>query len=151
MSYRVSVRTDASFVQNTTGLAAAARAALAHESAAAGDVSIVLTDEGRIREMNRSYAGTDAATDVLSFADGDSDPDSGRVYFGDVIICVPVAEVQAARAEHSLDDELALLTVHGVLHLLGHDHARPAEQRIMWTAQADILGQLGRPNGAGES
>lgn len=146
MSYRASVHADASFAQNTTGLAAAARAALAHESAAAGDVSIILTDESRIREMNRAYAGSDAPTDVLSFGDGETDPDSGRVYFGDVVICVPVAMSQAARSNHPLGDELALLTVHGILHLLGHDHAEPADQEKMWTAQADILGKLGRLN-----
>lgn len=151
MSYRASVHADASFAQNTSGLAAAARAALAHEFAAAGDVTIVLTDESRIREMNRAYAGNDAPTDVLSFADGETDPDSGRVYFGDVVICVPVAELQAARSKHSLDDELALLTVHGILHLLGYDHARPAEQEKMWTAQDDILAKLSRPNIVGES
>jgi probable rRNA maturation factor len=143
VSYRASVRADPSFVHDTTGLAAAARAALAHESSAPGDVSIILTDEGRIREMNRSYAGTDIPTDVLSFADGEADPDSGRVYFGDVVICVPVAEAQARRAEHPLVDELSLLTVHGVLHLLGHDHAQRVERQRMWAAQAEILSQLG--------
>lgn len=146
MSHRAAVHADTAFAQNTAGLEAVARAALEHEAAADGDVSIVLTDENRIREMNRAYAGADAPTDVLSFADGEIDPDSGRVYFGDIIICVPVAEVQAARSKHSLDDELALLTVHGILHLLGYDHARPSEQREMWTVQEAILGQLGHTN-----
>ncbi len=151
MSYRASVRADPAFVHDTTGLAAAARAALAHESPAPGDVSIVLTDEGRIRELNRSYTGTDAPTDVLSFTDGEVDPDSGRVYFGDVVICVPVAEAQARRADHPLGDELTLLTVHGVLHLLGLDHTRGVEQRRMWAAQVEILAQLGHSDGLGAS
>ena len=149
MSYRASVRADPLFVHDTTGLAAAARAALAHESSAPGDVSIILTDEGRIREMNRSYAGTDSSTDVLSFADGEADPDSGRVYFGDVVICVPMAEAQARRADHPLVDELSLLTIHGVLHLLGHDHSQRVERQRMWAAQAEILSQLGLSGVAG--
>jgi probable rRNA maturation factor len=99
--------------------------------------------------MNRSYAGTDSSTDVLSFADGEADPDSGRVYFGDVVICVPMAAAQARRADHPLVDELSLLTIHGVLHLLGHDHSQRVERQRMWAAQAEILSQLGLSGVAG--
>ncbi|MCJ7708652.1 MAG: rRNA maturation RNase YbeY, partial [Anaerolineales bacterium] len=68
---------------------------------------------------------------------------TGLVYFGDVIIAVPVAMAQASEAKHPPAAELALLTVHGVLHLLGHDHADPQERGRMESAQTAILARLG--------
>ncbi len=139
MIYRASVRADPGYGRQANGLADAARATLEHESASSGDVAVVLTSEEHIRELNRSFRAEDSATDVLSFPDGQTDPDTGRVYFGDVILCVPIAEAQARRAGHSLQSELQLLTVHGVLHLLGHDHATRSERLKMWAAQDEVL------------
>jgi len=120
----------------------AAQAALAHESAE-GDISVVLADNPRLRELNREYLGIDAPTDVLSFPASETDPETGAHYLGDILISVPRAEEQAQSAGHALEAEVQLLVVHGVLHLLGYDHAEAKEKAKMWKAQAEILGSLG--------
>ena len=112
------------------------------------NLSVVLTDSRRLRKLNRDYLGIDAPTDVLSFpaseSDGsETDPETGARYLGDILISVPYAAKSARQAGHPLEAELQLLVVHGVLHLLGHDHARPREKTRMWKAQREILTQLG--------
>ncbi len=103
------------------------------------DVSIVIENDKKLKELNRNYLGIDAATDVLSFALDEKDPESGRLYLGDVIISFPRVQAQSELAGHSVMDELDLLAVHGVLHLLGYDHAEPPAKERMWNAQAQIL------------
>ena len=112
------------------------------------DLSVVLTDNRRLHKLNRDYLGVDAPTDVLSFPASESDgseidPETGARYIGDILISVPYAAKGAKQAGHPLESELQLLVVHGVLHLLGHDHAKPKEKTKMWKAQAEILTQLG--------
>ena len=132
----------------------AARAALKHQQASTKtNLSIVLTDNRRLRKLNRDYLGIDAPTDVLSFpaseADGSEtdgseiDPETGARYLGDILISIPYARKSAKQTGHSLEAEVQLLVVHGVLHLLGHDHARPREKTRMWKAQREILESLG--------
>ena len=106
-------------------------------------LTVVITGEAEIRELNRQYRGLDVPTDVLSFHAGYLDPEDGSTYLGDVIISVPQAQVQAETRGHPLSDEVQLLVVHGTLHLLGYDHADPEEKARMWAAQAAILAQLG--------
>jgi probable rRNA maturation factor len=96
-----------------------------------------------MRALNRSYLGIDAPTDVLAFPASELDPETGRRYLGDVLLSLPRAERQAKDAGHGLEAELQLLVVHGVLHLLGYDHASPDEKARMWAAQAEVLGRLG--------
>ena len=107
------------------------------------NVSIVLTDNRRLRKLNRDYLGIDAPTDVLSFPASELDPETGARYIGDILISIPYAAKGAKKAGNSLEAELQLLIVHGVLHLLGHDHAKPREKAKMWKAQHEILTQLG--------
>jgi len=122
----------------------AAQAALEHESRSVDDeLTIVLTDDQRLQELNRDYLGIDAPTDVLSFPAAETDPETGTPYIGDILISVPRARAQAESAGHALEAEMQLLVVHGVLHLLGHDHARSEEKARMWKAQAEILEGLG--------
>jgi probable rRNA maturation factor len=122
----------------------AAEAALQHVTGATdGDLSLVLTDDAQLHDLNRRFRQIDAPTDVLSFPDGETDPDTGQPYLGDVILSVARAEAQAAAAGHTLTDELQLLTIHGVLHLLGHDHAEEDEKAAMWAAQEQILAAIG--------
>jgi probable rRNA maturation factor len=146
--HRIQVHCDPGMARARTGVREAARAALQHENAPQGDLTVALTTTARIRELNRRFAGDERPTDVLSFADGTRLVESGRTYFGDVVIAVPVAEEQARAAGHGLADEVALLTVHGVLHLLGHNHARRAERARMEAAQQAILATLGHPSRA---
>lgn len=108
-------------------------------------VSVLLTDDDHMRQLNRDFRGEDKATDVLSFPAGEPLPGTAGLerYLGDIAISVPYAERQAAVAGHDLEAELQLLTIHGVLHLLGHDHVDGAEKAAMWIAQTAVLTQLG--------
>src|SRR5512143_3074213 len=125
-------------------LEGAVRATLEHESEAPDvDLSIILTDDARLHELNLNYLGVDAATDVLSFPASETDPETGARYLGDILISVPRAQAQAEAAGHPLEAEVQLLVVHGILHLLGHDHARAWEKARMWKAQAEVLESLG--------
>lgn len=125
----------------------AARAALEHEAQSQDcELSIVLTDDAQLQDLNRDYLGIDAPTDVLSFPASETDPESGARYIGDILISIPRARSQAEAAGHALEAEVQLLVVHGTLHLLGHDHARLQEKARMWKAQAEILDSLGLGN-----
>jgi probable rRNA maturation factor len=110
-----------------------------------GTISVVVTDNETVRGLNRDYRGIDAPTDVLSF-DNPSDPDfSGeevRQHLGDVIIAYPVAKKQAAAGEHTVLEEVILLTIHGTLHLLGFDHNTLGNKEKMWAAQSQVLAAL---------
>jgi probable rRNA maturation factor len=109
------------------------------------DMSIVLSDDDQLQALNRQFLGVDAPTDVLSFPadEPEPDPDSQVQYLGDILISYPRAVVQAAAGGHALLDELQLLIVHGVLHLLGYDHTTQDEKAAMWALQAEILTGLG--------
>ena len=120
----------------------AARAVLAHQSID-GDLTIVLTDDAQLHELNRDYLGIDASTDVLSFPASETDPETARRYLGDILISVPRAGEQARVAGHTLEAEVQLLAVHGTLHLLGYDHAEVDEKTRMWKTQAEVLEGLG--------
>jgi len=127
-----------------TLLERAARASLTHQNESLDvDLSIVLTDDTRLQEMNRDYLGIDAPTDVLSFPASESDPETGSRYIGDILISIPRAQEQAIAAGHAFESEVQLLVVHGVLHLLGHDHAEAKEKKKMWKAQTEILDRIG--------
>jgi probable rRNA maturation factor len=121
----------------------AALAVLDLSSVPAGDLTIVLVDDARIQELNRDFLGHDATTDVLSFPADEADPDTGHRYLGDVVISFVRAVEQAIEGGHTVEAEMQLLVVHGVLHLLGHDHASKGEKERMWAAQAKVLESLG--------
>jgi probable rRNA maturation factor len=127
-----------------TVLERAASAALQCAGASSDyDLTLVISSDVQLQELNRQYLGIDAPTDVLSFQADELDPETGRRYLGDVIISYPRAQAQAEAARHAALDELQLLAVHGVLHLLGHDHGAPAEKEEMWALQAQALKRLG--------
>jgi probable rRNA maturation factor len=109
------------------------------------ELSLVLTDDAALHDLNREYLDIDAPTDVLAFPAGESDPDSQALYLGDVVISYERAQEQATAGGHSLQAELRLLVVHGVLHLLGHDHADEIQKAAMWSIQAGILSAFGSP------
>ena len=122
----------------------AALTALTHQSAPKdAALSILLTDDAQIQSLNHEYRGFDAPTDVLSFDVHERDPETGYLYLGEIIVSIPYAAKQAQKSGHPLEAEAQLLIVHGVLHLLGHDHAETKEKAQMWSAQAEILARLG--------
>jgi len=116
-------------------LAAIARRVLEAERAPACELSIAVTDDETVRALNREYAGEDAVTDVLSFSQREGEefvtPPEGVPPLGEVVIAYPQAARQAAERGHMADEEVTRLLVHGVLHLLGYDHAEPEEARRM--------------------
>ncbi len=124
-------------------LESAARAVLEQQSAPDDDITIVLTDDDQLHELNLDYLGVDAPTDVLSFPASESDPETGARYLGDILISIHRAAQQAQAAGHSLQAEAQLLVVHGTLHLLGHNHADAEGKARMWAAQAEVLKRLG--------
>jgi probable rRNA maturation factor len=102
---------------------------------ARGDAAIYVTTDSEIRLLNRKFHKTNAATDVLSF------PSNDLGYLGDIIISYDRARVQARAAHWSIAEELDLLTVHGILHLVGYDDLTPRARKRMWEKQAKILGR----------
>ena len=122
----------------------AARLTLDLESAPVdADITIVLTDDAQLHELNKELLGVDAPTDVLSFPASESDPETGTPYLGDILISIPRAIEQAQASGHSVEAEVQLLVVHGTLHLMGHDHAEAEEKARMWNAQAEVMSRLG--------
>ncbi len=132
--------------QALQALRQAVEAALTHQGQPPdAALSLRVTDDDALQALNRAYLGIDAPTDVLSFPAGQVDPESGRPYLGDIAISYPRARRQAERGGHAVEHELQLLAVHGVLHLLGYDHATPQDKERMWQAQAEILANIGCP------
>ena len=111
------------------------------------ELSMLITDDETMRQLNLTYRQIDQTTDVLSFAfqedeDFPSHPE-GITQLGEVIISLPQAERQAGEQGHSLEKELTVLTVHGVLHLLGYDHETDEQEVEMSAMEARILGGPG--------
>ncbi len=125
------------------GITAAAEAALAYERKK-GDLCVMVDTPERIRTLNRDFRHVDRVTDVLTFPAWEGeDPLGGDGYLGDIMICYDRAKEQAEEYGHSLSRELAFLTVHGVLHLLGYDHMTGPEERVMRERQTAILNGMG--------
>jgi probable rRNA maturation factor len=122
------------------------------------ELSLLFVDEAAIAELNQRFMGADGPTDVLAFPIDDPVvsgrwPDAGSagpdrddpeptdlpLLLGDVVVCPAVAERQAPTHAGTYDDELALLVVHGVLHVLGHDHADPEEAAAMQALERELL------------
>ena len=120
-----------------------AASAVLKDRSRAADLSIILTGDARLRQLNRDYLGIDAPTDVLSFPASEKDQESSALYLGDVLISIPRARRQARMAGHPLEAELQLLVIHGVLHLLGYDHAELDDKERMWAVQEQALSSIG--------
>ena len=108
------------------------------------ELAIVLVDEGAMEQLHLQWMDEPGPTDVLSFPmdelrPGTEDEETPPGLLGDIVLCPQVAQSQAETAGHSTLEELLLLTTHGVLHLLGFDHAEPAEEKEMFGIQRDIL------------
>jgi len=118
------------------------------------ELGLVITNQERVQQLNRSYLGKDEPTDVLAFsmlpeplATGESEafspfvqPPDGVLHLGEVIISYPQAVIQAEEHRHSVKREIAILIIHGVLHLLGYEHDKPELGRQMKTREEEILG-----------
>lgn len=117
------------------------------------EVSVTLTDNIGIKELNKQFRNIDRETDVLSFPilafdeegnriEDEADYDDGRLILGDVVISVEKAESQAKEYGHSIYREVGFLTVHSMLHLLGYDHMESTEAQVMEKLQEEILREM---------
>ena len=115
-----------------------------YENVSPLDVSVVITDDEEIQSLNREFRGKDLPTDVLSFPLDDEDGSLDEEALGDIVISLERAKAQADEFGHSLERELAFLTVHSMLHLLGYDHETGKEDETeMFSKQEEILSLLG--------
>ena len=127
-------------------LAALARRALAAEGVPTpAELSVVITDDETVQDLNRRYRAVDAPTDVLSFGPGPDDtfmtPPGSAHQVGEIVISYPEAARGAEEAGDAIDEELEHLLVHGILHLLGYDHESPEEGRAMRAREEALLGR----------
>ena len=129
----------------------ARQALLAQGASTNTEMGLVITSQERVQELNKKYLERDEPTDVLAFhmipATGETGaeappfvtPPDGVLHLGEVIISYPQAVIQAEERQHSVGKEIAILIIHGVLHLLGYDHAEPEQQRSMSAREVEIL------------
>jgi probable rRNA maturation factor len=129
---------------DVAALRAAILATLEAEGATAREVSLLLSDDRELHELNLAYRGKDRPTDVLAFALDEAEDGAVDPSLGDVVISVERARAQAASRRVTLDAELELLAVHGALHLLGYDHEAPDEARAMRARTRSIRARLAR-------
>jgi probable rRNA maturation factor len=149
----IDIANESGVTVDEVGLAAVARFTLdqmrIHPLA---ELSVLLVDERTMTELHERWMGEPGPTDVLAFPmdelrpphlggnrAGDPEPGDEPGLLGDVVLCPQVATEQAEKAGHSAQDELELLTVHGILHLLGYDHAEPEEHAVMFGTQDQLL------------
>ncbi len=148
MTFTIDVQNEASYPLDPLRLQAAAAEVLRqHDVQADSGLSVVLVDDAEVQRLNNQFRGIDAPTDILSFRADDlpAEVDDEPPYLGDLIVAYPYASAQAARLGHDLHDSLALLVVHGTLHLLGYDHDTFENKTDMWAAQEAALLALNIP------
>ncbi len=126
----------------------AAQVLVAQEADASVEMGLVIATQERVRQLNKSYRGKDEPTDVLAFSAMEEigadfppfvQPPDGVLHLGEVIISYPQAVAQAEEHQHSVKREIAILIIHGILHLLGYEHDKPELERQMMTREAGIL------------
>ena len=131
------------WVQDVGDIQGLAEAALIVLSRQDHELSILLTDDAHIRELNRDYRDKDSPTDVLSFAQQEGEPFiSPLPILGDLVISLETAQRQADDLGHSLEAEIRVLLVHGLLHLIGHDHIHDDDRLTMAKAEDELLAAL---------
>ena len=106
------------------------------------EVNYAFVSPRQIHQLNRKFRQVDKVTDVLSFPDGDVNPETNRRFMGDVLICRSMARRQAKEIGHSLAEEITFLQVHGTLHLFGYDHMQPDDEAKMLGLQRKIMALL---------
>ncbi len=132
----------------------AEQALVAQEASPDSELSLVITSQERVQQLNRRYRGKDEPTDVLAFSmlsiqeNSGADyslfviPPDGITHLGEVIISYPQAVIQAKERRHSIKREMTILIIHGVLHLLGYDHNTPELEQVMRAREVEILSNI---------
>jgi len=109
------------------------------------EFTISIVGENKIRELNNNFRSINSVTDVLSFSANEMNPENGKNIIGDVIISYPIAEKQSLSLHQQIKDEFDLLTIHGVLHLLGYDHESKKKEKQMFAIQSKLVQQIKEP------
>ena len=131
----------------------AAQVLVAQEADASVEMGLVIATQERVWQLNKSYRGKDEPTDVLAFSAVEEigadfppfvQPPDGVLHLGEVIISYPQAVAQAEEHQHSIKREIAILIIHGILHLLGYEHNKPELERQMMTREVGILNCIER-------
>ena len=132
---------------------------VARDAGSRVELSLVITNQEKVQQLNRSYRGKDEPTDVLAFSFPPASPTQEIPvadfppfvtppdevsHLGEVIISYPQAVRQAKERQHSIKREIAILVIHGVLHLLGYEHDKPELEREMRAREAEILSYIER-------
>ncbi|CAN5413688.1 rRNA maturation RNase YbeY [soil metagenome] len=156
--YQIDVQVDEEFagLVDEGNIIAAVAELLRQVGKSSAALTIAITDDAYIQQLNQEYRDVDTPTDVLSFPNQSTDSTSEATlalppelvaelenYLGDLVIAYPYTVAQAAHYQNSVPAEFRLLAVHGVLHLLGYDHATPEEEAAMWAAQEAALATFG--------
>jgi len=119
---------------------------------AEAELGLFIATQERVKQLNRDYLGRDEPTDVLAFSAGEGveaelppfvPPPDGVLHLGEVIISYPQAVIQAEEHRHSTEKEIAILIIHGLLHLLGYEHDKPELERQMRDREAELLSYIG--------
>lgn len=149
MNYELNFQIDKGFrdsIDEDQLRKAVAETLAAHGVTSPVELSVVITDDRVVQELNRSYRGVDATTDVLAFALADESqslpfiaPPDGILHLGEVLVSYPQAERQAKEQGHPLKRELGLLVIHGVLHLLGYDDEDSENEHKMRAMEEKLL------------
>ncbi len=149
MEINVLIDEDLEGYLEVSWLQSVAEQALVAQDADPGvELGLVITGQERVQQLNRSYLGKDEPTDVLAFSAREEidaelppfvQPPDGVLHFGEVIISYPQAVIQAEEHRHSVKREIAILIIHGLLHLLGYEHDKPELERQMKTREKEIL------------
>ncbi len=143
----IEIANESGVAVDEASIVAAARFALDRMNVSKlAELSVLLVELDVMSDLHERWMDLPGPTDVMAFPMDELEnarrpdaPEAGPALLGDIVLCPAFAKDQARKAGHSLIDELHLLTVHGVLHLLGYDHAEPAEEREMFTLQKRIL------------
>ncbi len=106
-------------------------------------VSVVIANDKFIQNLNDIYLHSNLITDVLAFPAAETDPETNKLYLGDIILSFPQLKRQSNLNPHGLNGELSLLCVHGTLHLLSYDHGTLSQKIKMWKKQTEIMAELG--------
>lgn len=146
MSFVIDIQNENGYPIDENGLQIAAKATLnrfdVHPDSS---LTVVLTTNEAVQELNKQHRGIDAPTDVLSFPAEALPPEIAEEenpYLGDLLVAFPYASEQAQKLNHKLEDSFALLVVHGTLHLLGYDHDTLENRAEMWAEQEAVLQEL---------
>jgi probable rRNA maturation factor len=124
------------------------RGVLREKGLPGGEVTVLYCSPTIIQRLNRDYRGIDKSTDVLSFPAEENPADLFNMpapYLGDLALCLPICARQAIETDREPIDEIALLLVHGFLHLLGHDHDTTKRKNLMWAEQDRLVVQCTPP------